>query len=56
MGDTEAAFEIARSLFKPKIIARASFRHHKMHSQRIRCSAERPDMKIMQIDDARERT
>ncbi len=54
MGDTEAGFEIARRLLKEGFVW-ASIPHHKMDSQRVRCSAERPDMKIMQINDAWER-
>ncbi len=54
VGDAEPVFEIVRSLFKENI-ARTSAWHHKMNRQRIRCSAERPDMKIMQINDAWER-
>jgi len=54
VGDAEAGFEIACGLFEEGII-RISIWHQKMDRQRIRCCAERPDMKIVQIDDARER-
>ena len=54
MRDPEAGFEIVPGLFK-KGVCRTSTGHHKVHSQCIGCRAESPDMKIVQIGDARER-
>src|SRR5664279_6489532 len=52
--NAEALLKLSRGIFKKGVI-RFPDRHHKMNRQGVQCGAERPDMKVMQIDDARER-
>ena len=54
MGNAEAFLKLARNVFKEGVIGLPG-RHHEMNRQSIQCGAERPNMKVVQIDNARER-